>query len=238
MFGHIALEDSPPVMCHDEKTVESAEAERRHSEEVRRGDGFSAIVQKSGLPLCRLGIPGSLSLPAQDRALGNIKAGHFQLPVDPWRPPSGFLRDHAEDEFAQLFTNALPASAGSVTRDPGPICLESSSAPAHRGLRLNEDQCALPFRPQPLQASPRTIYPERPSVVEDGDDSKRRFVAEEPDFPRADRLVHGKIRKSDQKSPSKRSMREFSHEDDRRQFARFDGRSVLWRGTAICEAAL
>ena len=47
MFGHITVQDSPPVMGNDEEAVENAESQRRLGEEVHRGDGFPMIAQKS-----------------------------------------------------------------------------------------------------------------------------------------------------------------------------------------------
>jgi hypothetical protein len=46
VFGHIAVKDAPPIMRNDEEAVENAEGERRHGEEIHRGDGFTMIAQK------------------------------------------------------------------------------------------------------------------------------------------------------------------------------------------------
>src|ERR1035437_9844506 len=46
VFGHVAMQDSPVVMCNDEETVENSKSEGWHREEVHCGDGFAMIIQK------------------------------------------------------------------------------------------------------------------------------------------------------------------------------------------------
>jgi len=47
MFGHVAVENSPPIMRNDEEAVQHAESQRRNGEEIHCGDGFTMILEKS-----------------------------------------------------------------------------------------------------------------------------------------------------------------------------------------------
>ena len=69
-----ALRRVGAIMCNHEEAVQNAEGQRRHGEEVHRGDGLMVITQESSPSLCRLGI----SLIIQPRKLG-------------LSPPLGFL---------------------------------------------------------------------------------------------------------------------------------------------------
>ena len=53
MGSHLALKNTLVVMRDDEKAVEHSEAQRWHSKEIHRGDGFPMIAQK-GLFLAKM----------------------------------------------------------------------------------------------------------------------------------------------------------------------------------------
>jgi len=157
VFGHIAVQDAPPIMRDDEEAVQNAEAQRRHGEEVHRGNRFAMVVQKSRPSLCRLRIARCFSHPAQHGSLRNIEAKHPQLTVNARRAPGGVVDDHAENEFAQFLADALSSRTVPMPRKPRPVELEPRPVPANNGLRLNEDQCPLPSRPQPPQDYPEKL---------------------------------------------------------------------------------
>ena len=154
MPGHVAVEDAPPIMRNDEKAVKNAEGERRHGEEVHRGNRFAMVVQKSYPSLCRLGIAGRFSHPAQHGSFRNIETKHLQLSVNPRRAPSGVVGDHAEDQLAQFFSHALSSHAVPMPREPRPVQLETSPMPANDSLRSDENQRRFPSRPKPPQDYP------------------------------------------------------------------------------------
>ena len=87
VFGHIAVQDAPPIMGNDEETVENAESERRNGEEIHCSDGFTMIAQKGRPPLCRIGISRRFPHPALHGSFGEIEAQHLQLTVNSWRSP-------------------------------------------------------------------------------------------------------------------------------------------------------
>lgn len=74
--------------------------------------------------------------------------------MNAWRTPGRVLYDHAEDEFAQLFADALPSRSSSMAREPGPICFESGSVPSDNDFRLDENQRVLPSSPESPQNHP------------------------------------------------------------------------------------
>ena len=154
VLGHVVMQDSSPVMRDDEETVEDAEGERRHGEEIHCRNRFTMIIQKRHPSLCRFGISRRLPHPAQHGSLRYIEAKHFQFPVNTRRTPGGIFGNHAEDEVAQFPANAFSAHAGAMSREPRPIQLEACPVPTNHGLRLNEEQCPLPPRPEPPQNPP------------------------------------------------------------------------------------
>jgi len=82
MLGHVAVKDTPPVVRDDEETVENAEGQRRHSEEVHRGNRLAVVAQKSRPSFHWLRTPRRFSHPTQHGSLGNIEAEHLQLAVN------------------------------------------------------------------------------------------------------------------------------------------------------------
>ena len=157
MFGHVEVQDAAPVMRDDEEAVENSERERGHGEKVHRGDGFTMVAEKGRPPLCRLKISRTSLHPAQHSSFRNIKTKHFQLTVNPRGAPSGILCNHAEDDFSQVLADASSTHAGSMPREPRPIQLGPCTVPANNGLRLDEDQCPLPSRPEPPQDQPEQL---------------------------------------------------------------------------------
>src|ERR1035437_6823411 len=74
MFGHVAVENSPPIMRNDEEAVQHAESQRRNVEEIHCGDGFTMILEKSCPALCWLRISRRFPHPTQHRSLGERRA--------------------------------------------------------------------------------------------------------------------------------------------------------------------
>ena len=62
VFGHIAVQDAPPVMRNDEEAVEHAKGQRRHGEEVHCGNGFTMIIQKSRPSFAGSGLRGAFRI--------------------------------------------------------------------------------------------------------------------------------------------------------------------------------
>ena len=159
----VAVQDAPPVMSDHEKAVDYAKGKRGHGKEVHRGNGFAVIVQKRRPSPRRRRIPGSLSHPSQNRSLGDVKAQHLQLAVNSRSPPCGVLRDHAEDEIAQLLTRGFPSHTDTFARVPVPIQPEPGPVPAQDGVWLDKEQGSSPSRPQSPQSNPKQSVGRRKS---------------------------------------------------------------------------
>ena len=155
MSGHIAMKKTPPVMRDHEEAIENAEGERRHREEIHRGNDFAMIAQKRRPSFCRLMISRSFPHPTQHRSLRNVDAKHFQFPMNARRTPGRVLGDHAEDELTQFPADTLSSRADSMPRKPRPRQLEPCPVPANNCLRLDQDQHPLPSPPEPPQDHPK-----------------------------------------------------------------------------------
>jgi hypothetical protein len=57
--GNVAVQNPPPVMGDDEEAIEHAESQRRHGEEVHRGNRFSVVIQESSPTLAGSGFRGA-----------------------------------------------------------------------------------------------------------------------------------------------------------------------------------
>src|SRR5262249_32703389 len=83
----------------------------------------------------------------RDRRLGDLKAEHQQLAVDPrCSPPRVFLA-HPSDEIAQLSIDLWPPCP--LPRFPTPERRESRRTPAKNGLRLTDMRRTEQARPAP-----------------------------------------------------------------------------------------
>jgi hypothetical protein len=158
MQGHVAVKDSPPIVRNAEESMEHAEGERGDREEIHRRNDFAVIAQKRRTSLCRLWISWRSPHPTQNSSLRNIEAQHLKLAMNARRTPGGVLGYHAEDAFAQLLTDTLPARPSSMARELGPIQLEPCLMPANNGFRLDENQRLLPCRPETLQRLKYTCH--------------------------------------------------------------------------------
>jgi hypothetical protein len=149
------VHNAPPIMRNDEEAIEYAEGERRHGEEIHRGNGFTMIVQKRRPSLCRLGIPRGFPHPALHGSFRNVEAKHLQLAVNARRSPGRVLGDHTEDQLSQFPADMSSSNAGPMPGEPFPVQLETRAMPEDYSLGLDQDQDSPPVRPQPTQNDPK-----------------------------------------------------------------------------------
>jgi len=62
MSGHVAVKDTSPGMRNDEEAVENTEGERRHGEEIHRGNCFTMVAQERRPSLCQLRFRGAFRI--------------------------------------------------------------------------------------------------------------------------------------------------------------------------------
>jgi hypothetical protein len=85
----------------------------------------------------------------RDRRLGDLKAEHQQLAMDPRRSPLWVFIAHPSDEIAQLATDLWPPCP--PPRFPTPERRETRTMPSKDGLRLNDMRRIEQARPEPGQ---------------------------------------------------------------------------------------
>src|SRR5262245_34298873 len=83
----------------------------------------------------------------RDRRLGDLKAEHQQLAMDPRRSPLWVFLAHASDEISQVAIDLWPSCF--LSRLPVPERLEARVVPSKDGLRLNDPGCVEQARPEP-----------------------------------------------------------------------------------------
>ncbi len=108
----VAVKNATPMRSDHEKTIQHAEPERRHSEEVHGGDRIAVIAEERRPSSCRPGISRGLPHPAQDCPLRDIEAEHLQLAVDTRRTLGAILGHPAKDQLPQLSARGLPSDNG------------------------------------------------------------------------------------------------------------------------------
>jgi hypothetical protein len=84
-------------MRDDEKAVEHSEAQRWHSKEINRGDGFPMMLRKAAHRLAGSGLLGALRIQRNTVRSETSKPSIFQFTVDARCTPCGIFRDHAKD---------------------------------------------------------------------------------------------------------------------------------------------
>ncbi len=151
------------IMADDEEAIEHPKGDCGHREEVHGGDSFSMIAQKGQPAFCRFRISWCFAHPAGSGSLGDIKAEHEKLTMNPRRSPGRILSDHPEDQILNLFRNPLSTDPATEPRNEAPIELESSSLPLNNGLRRDNRQGQLPGGPNPPHGDPKQFVDEMKS---------------------------------------------------------------------------
>jgi hypothetical protein len=107
---------APSIVTDDEETVEHAEHNRWHGEEIHGRNRFPMVSKESQPSLGPVRISRRSLHPTEDGSLGKFKTEHAKFPMDPRRSPCGVLNDHSEDQFPNLLrcrsSSDLPADSG------------------------------------------------------------------------------------------------------------------------------
>src|SRR5271166_5819855 len=145
MLGHVNVQDSPPIMSDDEETVEHAEGNRWHSEEVHGRNRFP-VVSKEGQPaLGPVRISRRPFNPTRDGSLGKIKTEHEEFPMYPRRSPGWVLSDHPKDQLANLLRRLSSSNLRPNSGDQPPVHTKTCPVPADDSFRCDDDQGLFPF---------------------------------------------------------------------------------------------
>jgi hypothetical protein len=158
MPSDIKVQHAATIMADDEKAVEDTESDRWNCEEVHGGDGFSMISQKREPAFRRFGISRRFAHPAGDGSLGNVKAQHEKLTVNPRCAPGRILGNHLEYQIANLLRDSVSATVWAPhSRQDAPIELKSSSVPLNNGFGKHDEERLLPVAPDLPSRNPKNF---------------------------------------------------------------------------------
>src|SRR5258708_36126693 len=87
MLRDVEMQDTPAIVADDKETVEDAERDRGHGEEVHRRNRFPVILKKRAPTFGWPGIPRRPLHPAGDGSFGDVKAQHEKLAVNARKHP-------------------------------------------------------------------------------------------------------------------------------------------------------
>jgi len=169
MLGDVEMQDKPAIVADDKETVEDAERDRGHCEEVHRRNRFPVILEKCAPTLGWPGSSGRALHPARDGSLGDVKAQHEELAVNARSTPGWVLRHHAEDQLPNFPRQSFPADLFSNLRDHAPVHAKPSAVPAYDCLWANDNERLRPRRPKAAS--------EHPGQFVDGSESGLRMLA-------------------------------------------------------------
>ena len=92
-------------MAEDEETVEYAESDGGNREEIHRSNGLTVIAEKRQPTFAEFWVSRCAPHPAGDGSFGNVKAEHEEATMKARSTPDRVLRNHLEDQLADLFGN-------------------------------------------------------------------------------------------------------------------------------------
>src|SRR6266511_3685588 len=130
---HLEPQQLPPAVAQDQKREQSLKGQGRNHKQINGRDRLRVVPQER-LPALRR--RPTLHHVFRDRRLGDLKAEHQQLAMNPrCSPPRVFLA-HPSDEIAQLSIDFWPPFP--LPRFPAPERYEARTMPPKDGLRLND----------------------------------------------------------------------------------------------------
>src|SRR5262245_14821559 len=146
MARHLEPQQLPSAVAQHQKREQSLKRQGRNHKQVNGRDRMRVVAEEC-LPALRR--RSALHHVFRHRRLGNLKAEHQQLAMDPRRSPLWVLLAHPSDEIAQLATDLWPPCP--LPRFPTPERRETRTMPSKDSLRLNDMRPTEQARPEPGQ---------------------------------------------------------------------------------------
>src|ERR1700730_2559859 len=157
MLRDVETQDKQAGVADDKETVEDAERDRGHGEEVHRCNRFPVILKKCAPTLGWPGISGRALHPARDGSLGDVKAQHEELAVNARSTPDWVLRHHAEDQLPNFPRQSFPADLFSHLRDHAPVHAKPRAVPTYDCLWANDNERTASTQTKSSERAPRTV---------------------------------------------------------------------------------
>jgi hypothetical protein len=133
MLRHLEPQQLSPAMAQDQKRKQEVKGQRRHNAHINSDNCLSVISEKR-LPRLRRRISPSHHV-FRDRRLGDLKAKHQKLAMDPGCAPQWVFPAHPLDEITQAAIDLRPPCP--ILRLPTPEHFETSAMPPQDRRRLN-----------------------------------------------------------------------------------------------------
>ena len=144
-------------MADDKKAVQNAKRERWDGEEVHRRNGLAMVPEKRQPSLHRMWIFRSPADPSRDTPFRDSETQLAQFTMYARCSPGRILGNHTKDQGANLFTDPLPSSYLSDSRDPRPIQTKPHPMPVHNGSGSDQDERLPPPGPESSQRNPEQL---------------------------------------------------------------------------------
>src|SRR5262245_10434388 len=146
MARHLEPQHLPPAVAQHQKREQSLKRQGRNHKQVNGRDRRRVVAEECLPALRRRSTPNHLF---RDRRLGDLKAEHQQLAMDPRCSPLWVFLAHPSNEIAQLASDLCPPCPLSPL--PAPERRETRTMPAKDGLRLNDMRRTEQAWPEPGQ---------------------------------------------------------------------------------------
>jgi hypothetical protein len=151
VFGHIEVQNAPPVMGQYQRHVKDVETNGGNREEVD-GDQLCEMVLQESSPSLRRRFTAPDHVFADTR-LTDIDAEFEQFAVNTGCAPIGILAGHPADQISGLAGNGR-STRSAVPNLPRPEQPKACSMPNHDRLGLDDDQNRAPIAPEATQTDP------------------------------------------------------------------------------------
>ena len=184
---HIEMQDAPTIVADDEKAVQNTKSERWDGEKVHRSNGLAMVSEERQPSLHRVWISRGSPDPSRDTPFREIESQLEQFAVNTRCSPGRILGNHAEDQGANLFADALPSSCLSDSGDPRPIQTKSRSMPVYDGSRSDQDERLPPPGPAHSQRNPEQF-------VQGSQSTSRSLRVQCQQLPTESHVFEGEVR--------------------------------------------
>jgi len=162
---HIEVQDLTPVVAGDEKAVQNTKGERWDNEEVHRRNGLAMVSDERQPSFHGIWISWGSPDPSRDTPFRDIETQLEHFAVNARCSPRRILRNHTEDQSANLFVDTLPSSYLSDSGDPCPIGTKPRPMPVHDSSRSDQHERLPPPGPKRSQDNPEQLLQGRQSMM-------------------------------------------------------------------------